>query len=242
MKIQVYSDLHNEFSVFEPPPINADLVVLAGDIDIKARGVRWANETFNVPTLYVCGNHEFYGGHIDRTLQKMKEAAAPHVHVLENEVWIWKQTRFLCTTAWTDFSSTGDAVAAARICWNAMSDFSAIRADTNYRRLRPDDLVARNRVAGEWLTAELEKPFDGKTVVITHHAPIPEVTDDGHDGHLSAAYANRWHALLEKADAWIFGHTHHAVDVVLDGCRLVSNPRGYPGEKTGFSASVEIEI
>src|SRR5437868_12338059 len=108
MKIQIYSDLHLSFAPFEPAITDADVVILAGDIDIKSRGVAWANDTFQCPVIYVCGNHEYYGGHIDRTLQKMRDAAAPHVHVLENEALILDQTRFLVTTAWTDYSSTGD--------------------------------------------------------------------------------------------------------------------------------------
>ncbi|POA17310.1 hypothetical protein C1886_22515 [Pseudomonas sp. FW300-N1A1] len=59
MKIKIYSDLHLEFARFEPAPTDADLVILAGDIDIKSRGVKWANEVFGCPVIYVCGNHEF---------------------------------------------------------------------------------------------------------------------------------------------------------------------------------------
>lgn len=44
MKIQIFSDLHNEFAPFEPPSTDASR--LAGDIDTQARGVSWANEVF----------------------------------------------------------------------------------------------------------------------------------------------------------------------------------------------------
>ena len=242
MKLQIYSDLHREFSAFDAPVSNCDAVILAGDIDTQNRGVIWANEVFTVPVIYVCGNHEFYKGHIDHTLRKMKDAAAPHVHVLENQTFVWQQTRFLGTTAWTDFSSTGDVVAASNMAWQWMNDFQVIRADASYRRLRPDDLVTRNQKAHEWLTAQLAQPFDGKTVVITHHAPTPSVAGDKTDGHLNAAYTNHWPALIEQADLWVFGHTHRAIDVELAGCRVVSNPRGYPKEETGFQADFEVEI
>jgi predicted phosphodiesterase len=242
MKIMIYSDLHLEFSEFAPPACDADLVILAGDIDILARGVKWANETFSCPVIYIAGNHEFYKGHIDGTLKKMRDAAAPHVHILENEVFVWQQIRFLGTTAWTDFTSSGDVVAATRMAGEWINDFRVIRADSSYRRLRPDDLVTRNKVARGWLTQELGKPFDGRTVVITHHAPTPSVAGDKNDGHLSAAYTNHWPELIEQADFWIFGHTHEAVDVELVGCRIISNPRGYPGEATGFRADFEVEI
>jgi predicted phosphodiesterase len=242
MKLYVLSDLHNEFSPFAPEPEDYDLVILAGDIDVQARGVAWANKTFNCPVIYVCGNHEFYKGHIDHTLRKMREAAAPHVHVLENQTWICNQTRFLITTAWTDFSSTGDSVEAMVTCGIWMNDFQVIRAEESFRRLRPADVIERNRVAFEFLSDELSKPFEGKTVVVTHHCPVLEVAGDKHDGHLSAAYANQWHSLLPFVDVWIFGHTHRAVDIELDGCRLISNPRGYPREDTGFIPDFTIEI
>lgn len=242
MKLQIYSDMHLEFARFDPAPSTADVVILAGDIDLKARGVKWANEAFQCPVIYVCGNHEHYGGHIDHTLKKMKDVAMPHVHVLENEVLILDQTRFLVTTGWTDFSSTGDVVAATMMCGQRMNDFRVIRAEQRYRRLRPADVIERNRIALSFLTGELAKPVEEKTVVVTHHCPVPEVAGEEHDGHLNAAYSNRWYSLLPLADVWIFGNTHQAVDIELGGCRVISNPRGYPREETGFTPDLTIEI
>ena len=242
MRIQIYSDLHNEFAPFEPPAADADIVVLAGDIDVQSRGVKWANEAFSCPVIYVCGNHEFYKGHIDHTLRKMREVAAPHVYVLENQVWICNQTRVLCATAWTDFSSTGNVVAATQTALDLMNDFRVIRIDENFRRLRPADLVSRNHASHDWLAKELDKPFGGKTIVVTHHAPVPEVIGDKHDGHLSAAYANNWRGLLDKADLWIFGHTHRSIDITVGRCRVISNPRGYPNEKTGFDPGLVVSL
>lgn len=242
MKIRIYSDLHIEFQAFEPPETEADLVILAGDVHKKTCGVEWANETFACPVIYVCGNHEFYGGHIDETLKKMRQAAAEHVHVLENEGFVWKGVRILGTTAWTDFSSTGNTVIATSVARESMNDFRLIRAEPSYRRLYPDDVIKRNRVAYAWLNQELGKEFDGKTVVVTHHCPVLEMAGDEHYGHLTAAYSNAWPTLIEKADYWVFGHTHSFVDTDLAGCRVISNPRGYPREETGFQPGFEIDI
>ncbi|KVV02287.1 MULTISPECIES: metallophosphoesterase [unclassified Pseudomonas] len=245
MRVYILSDLHLEFSALQLPPFapgSLDLVVLAGDIHKLDKGVRWANETFSCDVLYVMGNHEFYAGHFDRTLQKARAAAQSHVHVLENECYIAGRIRFLGTSGWTDFSSTGDVIAATNMARSMMTDYRAIRADQNYRRLRPDDVASRNHQAKQWLTEELEKPFAGKTVVITHHAPIIEVCGGEHEGHLNAAYCNTWHALVHRADAWIFGHTHHSTDVELSGCRLISNQRGYPEEECGFDLGKIVEF
>ena len=208
MKVLIYSDLHNEFDRFIPPDVSADVVVLGGDIDLQARGVLWANEAFRAPVVYCVGNHECYKGHLDRTIEKMRAAAAPHVNVMENEVLTLGNVRFLVGTAWTDFSSTGDTVAASMTCGRMMNDFKMIRADSNYRRLRPADLIAKNHATREFLSQELGRPFAGKTFVVTHHAPLAEVAGDEHDGHVSAAYYNRWHSLVEQADFWELDWLH----------------------------------
>jgi predicted phosphodiesterase len=243
MRILIYSDLHLEFGAgFEPPDVGADLAVLAGDIGKGAKAVEWANDAFTCQVVQVAGNHEFYSGHLDRTWQKMRAAAAPHVCLLDNESFTWKGIRLLGCTGWTDFSVTGDAVAASCQALEQMNDYRCIRIDDNYRKLRPADVIKRNRAAFSWLSSELGKPFDGQTIVVTHHAPIPEVMSDEYKGHLNAAYANKWPQLMAQADVWVFGHTHRAVDTHLHGCRVISNPKGYPCEDTGFRPAFAIDL
>lgn len=53
---------------------------------------------------------------------------------------------------------------------------------------------------------------------------------------------NNWPHLVEQADVWIFGHTHYSIDTDVHGCRVTSNPRGYPGEETGFDPSFVIDL
>lgn len=53
MRIHVLSDLHLEFSPFAPQVTAADVVILAGDIHVKGRGVPWARQAFEGPVLYV---------------------------------------------------------------------------------------------------------------------------------------------------------------------------------------------
>lgn len=111
-------------------------------------------------------------------------------------MWIHDEVRFLVTTGWTDFTSTGNKLAASMTCAELMNDFKVIRATECFRRLRPADVIERNRVAFDFLKRELSKPFNGKNVVVTHHCPVPEVDGEKHDGHLSAAYFNRWHSVV----------------------------------------------
>jgi predicted phosphodiesterase len=66
MKILVLSDLHLSHSPYSAVQhgarvdAQADVVVLAGDIDDGLGGFRWARETFpDKPLDMVAGNHEF---------------------------------------------------------------------------------------------------------------------------------------------------------------------------------------
>jgi 3',5'-cyclic AMP phosphodiesterase CpdA len=58
MRIRIFSDLHLEATPFDPPPVPADVVVLAGDIHNGPAGIEWARRAFTQPVVYVAGNHE----------------------------------------------------------------------------------------------------------------------------------------------------------------------------------------
>ncbi|CDM42348.1 MULTISPECIES: metallophosphoesterase [Pseudomonadaceae] len=245
MRIHLLSDLHNEFSAFTPEQLDCDVVILAGDIDLKARGVEWAKQSFSGPVLYVPGNHEFYGGHLTWTLEKLRAAQDDRVRVLDRDELILAGVRFLGATMWTDFEATGNPHIAAFSAQTALNDFRQIRAE-NYRRIRPADLIARSVQTKDWLRDRLAEPFDGPTVVITHHAPtLRSLQGNPHAGtDLDAAFANRWEDLMgsDHVALWVHGHSHTAVDYELAGTRVVSNPRGYPGEETGFCPDLVIEV
>jgi predicted phosphodiesterase len=65
MKLHILSDLHNEFVPHQADPeilAAADVVVLAGDVDVGIKGLIWVREVFpNHEIVYVAGIHEFYG-------------------------------------------------------------------------------------------------------------------------------------------------------------------------------------
>ena len=47
MRFALYSDLHLEHASWNPPRLDVDVVILAGDIDRHTRGIEWAAKTFN---------------------------------------------------------------------------------------------------------------------------------------------------------------------------------------------------
>ena len=56
------------------------------------------------------------------------------------------------------------------------------------------------------------------------------------------AYCSHLDHLVAQADYWFYGHTHAALDTRVEQTRLVTNPAGYPGQETGFNASLIIDL
>lgn len=253
MKIRVLSDLHLECDEPEAiPHAKADLVVLAGDIHNHAEGIRWAAETFDadVPVVYVPGNHEYYDGEFGALEVAMRDAAASveNVHYLNNDALIDPDGRWrvLGTTLWTDFElfGTDEATVAAAIAAaeKVMLDFRGpiqvtwpsggaepAGAHDNPRLFTVADAIALHRLSRAWLARELAKPFAGKTIVVTHHAPHRASLADRFANDLaSAGFISHLTALIgPPAALWIHGHTHTPFDYEAHGTRIVCNPRGY---------------
>jgi predicted phosphodiesterase len=76
MKIQIISDLHQEFGYTDLSFNNADIVVLAGDVNLGTKGIEWVKAKISgKPVIYVLGNHEYYKGSYPKTLHKIKRSS-----------------------------------------------------------------------------------------------------------------------------------------------------------------------
>ncbi|KVT85857.1 metallophosphoesterase [Burkholderia territorii] len=259
MRVRVLSDLHLESNQPDTiPHAGADLVVLAGDIHNHAEGLRWAAETFaaDVPVIYVPGNHEYYDGEFGALETAMRDAAQAidHVHYLNNGVYVDPARRFrvLGTTLWSDFSLFGaDDASVARAIdagLRVMLDFKGLiqvtwphdaalhGMEAAERDFTPADAIALHRQGRAWLEARLATPFDGHTIVVTHHAPhLRSLAERYAEDLASAGFVTDMAELVRPpVDLWIHGHTHTSFDYVTDsGTRVVCNPRGYIHRRTG---------
>ena len=235
MKLHVLSDLHLEFSPFIPPKVDCDIVVLAGDIHVGLKAIPWVKQHFaEHRVIYVLGNHEYYRQALPKHLHKLRELAGmSNIHVLENESLTLDDVVFLGCTLWTDFDLFHNCEIAGYHAIQNITDYAKIRVDPTYRKLRPADTAGIHYRSRTWLTEQFEKNRDAKIVVITHHAPSKRsLPARSEDDILSAAYASRLDNLVERSQAqlWIHGHVHQAQDYMIGQTRVLSNPRGYPGE------------
>ncbi len=235
MRIRLLSDLHLEHSHRHPPFVlpatDADVVVLAGDIDNGTRAIDWAEETFpNQTVLYVPGNHEYYDADLRAAGAALKARArcSANVRLLNNDELIIDGVRFLGSTLWTDFALLGrqkmDQVIADSLRY--VVDFRKIRM--GYDFLTPQQTIDLHRDAIAFLQARLDKPFAGKTVVITHHAPHPNSVHPRWTSSLvNAAFVSDLTRLMGKSALWFHGHTHDSFDFAVHRTRVLANPMGY---------------
>jgi predicted phosphodiesterase len=227
--------------------------------------------------VLVPGNHEYYDRVMQNELALMRSTAArasnPPVHVLDGDGVVIAGVRFLGCTLWTDFelrvdgaegprSNRNEGIAQAR---RFMVDYRTIDVVDGAapqdvlspggeariaRKLTPEDTLVLHRTQRAWLEKALAEPFDGPTVVVTHHGP--------HRGSLAPRFADDWvstafiselpQRFFDVPVLWIHGHTHTSFDYRVGGCRVLCNPRGYQTgrmvlpENTRFNPGLVVEV
>ena len=248
MKIQIISDLHQEFGYTDLSFDNADIVVLAGDVNLGTKGIEWIKAKISgKPVIYVLGNHEYYKGSYPKTLHKIKEAAQDsNVFVLENSFADIEGIRFHGTTLWTDFSIFGNPVQYGMICQSVMNDYKKIKRDPSYSKMRTVDIFKIHQFSKLWLQQSLEEAKGMKNIVVTHHAPsIHSVPEQYKNDPVTSAYASNLEDLIQEYQPlyWIHGHIHTPSDYEIGATKIICNPHGYIDEKyNGYEKELIIEI
>lgn len=233
MKIWILSDLHIDVCDYETLDADADIVVLAGDIAEGLHGLDWARKQFRfVPVLYVPGNHEYFGSNIPELDGAFAARSKGLIHALQRQSIVIDGVRFVGCTLWTDFQLFGleQQDNSMLLASKYMADFRHILNKQSHSTtlFNPVDSIRIHEQDCEWLEHELAKPFDGSTVVITHHAPhIGSLHPRYAEDVMSAGFISDLTPLMGKAKLWIHGHTHNSFDYEVNGTRVVCNPRGY---------------
>jgi Icc-related predicted phosphoesterase len=253
MKIQLLSDVHLSVRALSPQRSGADVVVVAGDVARPAPAIDWLKQ-FDVPTVFVAGNHEFYGGDLSGTLAQLRELArGTSVRVLERNEWRHGGVRFLGCTLWSDhrlYASDQERELGLAQSAEFIRDFSRIGVAPGFaQKFSPAISQLLFDSAVDWLDGKFAETHDGPTVVVTHFAPSRQSIHPRFAGSpINACFVSDLEAriLRWQPQLWLHGHTHDSFDYRIGGTRVVANPRGYAPEgvveNTHFDAAFVIEL
>lgn len=237
MKFTLISDMHVDFPQEKTPYDKfTHNVVVAGDTSNGLHGLKFLQKLrrkgFEV--FAIDGNHEHYrnvnkGRSIDDTVDRFRQEN-PNTGDLDGIPIIgcngWYPVRD--GKSWYSYMNDGP---------NIIGEHAEYAAGVMNSHSERDYF---------FLKTQLENIKD-KCVVVTHTAPCLETLNPDYEGHFS----NEWYhnplmyMLLEKYRdkilVWCHGHTHASCDKMVEGVRVVCNPRGYPRENPDWKP-LTIEI
>jgi Icc-related predicted phosphoesterase len=249
MRLHVISDLHQEFGEVDVPLVECDCVVIAGDVSTKHHGLEWIRRRFrDVPVIYVCGNHEFYGDKLPRLTERLREEArGTNVHFLENDSVTIGGVHFFGCSLWTDMALHGDWTIGAAEANSVMNDHKRIRNSARgYKRLSARDTRLLHMASLDALRQFFAAHEPRQSVVVTHHAPsILSLPEDRRSELISCAYASRLEGFIEEhqPQLWVHGHIHHSQDYRIGSTRILANPRAYPDSPNpGFIPGLVVAV
>lgn len=211
---------------------------ISDDIDSAAAELRRMGRTYE-NILYVDGNHENKPLRTDVCRSEDIVARAlkglPSVHYLRRESVKLDGIGFVGACGWWTY-----AFAEPKI--KASESLKAFLTATDFDTGGPFIKKARDDAA--YLMAEAgclaRDPEVHSIVIVTHTVPDIRLMTPEYPRYLEllGVYGNELMARAVpetggKARHWIFGHSHVPQDMVLDGVRYVSNPRGRPHDRLG---------
>lgn len=253
MRIALLSDIHLSVNALPFPDVDADIVVLAGDISRPAAAIEWA-KSCSVPIVYVAGNHEFYGSDLISTYEQLNRLSqGTQIHVLERSEYLHNGVRFLGCTLWSDyrlFASAEHRAQGVDLATKLMRDFTHIKISPDFPDLfspAVSQLIFLQTVA--WLEDCFTRDRTTPTVVVSHFAPTRlSIGPLYENSPINASFVsdledriNVWQPAL-----WLHGHTHGSFDYQVGKTRVICNARGYAkngiNENPEFNGSYVIDL
>ena len=224
MKLHIVSDIHNEFGETFIPTVEADVMIIAGDIDCNTqrlisylKGVALKYKY----VVYVLGNHEFYRDSIADVKALLRADPIDNVYLLDNSTIELEGKVFYGGICWTDFNTSSEE-----------QDLDIIRNITDFTLIT--ELLANpvNYITKEHDLFKLAMPKK-VDVVISHFVPdtkwftSPMFIGNSLNPYFSSTDLRQY---FKRTKLWVFGHTHHSFNEEFDGTNFICNPKGYPRE------------
>jgi len=203
-----------------------------------------------MPVILVPGNREYYSASMVEGLREAMHVAArfyPSVHVLSRRSVVLDGYRFVGATLWSDFNLHGNMSWAMRCAQTELDDYREIKfSNALPQQFSSGHSSGQNHIDKHFIRTTLDSPFEGPTVVITHHAPsIMSLGPNFIGAALPASAVSNLEPDIARHQpaAWIHGHIHHRSDYFIMGTRVICNPRGDPAEPVpNFDPSFVVDL
>lgn len=258
-KVNPISDAHADFTggAITLPPVDCDVHLVLGDsAGSLTNALRITAEALKDSTaikIYVPGNHDFYISQTepntwyqDQLERGRRVAEQCGINLLVNQSMMVGDTKICGTTLWTDLGARPADWSKKMAMQQSQrgyldgrpgdrdyhNDFREIRfgAPGSKNRFTPSQWLSLHEEAMTWLRAEVVIDHIGEIVVASHMAPHPDSLLPGQHMHDWLYATTDCGDLFQHVNLWVHGHIHQSRDYEIDGCRILSNPRGYPTE------------
>jgi predicted phosphodiesterase len=258
VKIQIISDMHLEFrktnfrQIIKP---SAPILCLLGDIcacgndvdfEIYKKFITYIASKFKY-VFHIPGNHEYYNTEPpNKTISEINSDINTFTNLFNNVFFLNNDVKriviknkvyvFVGSPLWSYIQPKNK-----KEIQDSMNDYSCIYTDKK-NIFKVDDMLqihAESVLYIQKIMTCIEPNEIG--VLLTHHKPI---RDTDLNNVMSQAYETD---LADKLITYPFrlachGHTHKKYDKIINGVRVVSNPKGYPSEKTYYQCDFAVSI
>lgn len=250
MKILIISDLHMEqahYSIETIVQSQCDLVCLIGDISFKFKAFKFIEELINngLIVIYVLGNHEFYNINnqmktVDEIKKGWKERSEKlnNFYFLDNDSIIINNIKFIGSIGWTFVDENKFTKNQIEDVLSHSADFQNIYTSKlmkGYRIIRGynitlDEYKVLHQEALNYIKNELNKPFLGTKILLSHHPLCMENIELFNNMPIEKQfYYSNYNELIKNSDLdyYFHGHIHESYDYLLNNTRVICNPYGY---------------
>lgn len=237
MKVKILSDLHIESHRFDYDYGGEDLVVLAGDIDTHNQH-DYLLDKIKVPTVFVLGNHELYFGSMEDCAYYFTEQEETR----DNFYWLHNTWKVIDNVAifggmmCTDFSYDNNLGLGKAVAQDSINDF---RFSWTIQ-----DHLGEFELFKNHLRCFLVATEGMRRIVVSHFMPHPAGISQQYKGSaLNSYFCRDMREYMGWEGLWIYGHTHAGSDFMEGDTRVISNPRGYRGERIEpYNSQLIVEV
>lgn len=244
MSFDLISDLHlsfhNEKILSGLVPKSAVLAILGDVCEIKnyfriKKFFEFVSSAWDY-VLYVPGNHEFYGGEIEQSVDDMRSYLKQfrNIIIMDNDLVSIDNVRYIGSTLWSGMNHRNPLTMLA--AKDMINDYRYIKRKKSGKEvlITPEDTVDMFEKNVDFINKMIEiSPFE-TNVILTHHAPSYKSVPSKFERNIAngAFVSDLEYLLCERTSVsvWAHGHTHSSSDYMIETCRVVANPLGYTNE------------